>query len=55
MNLLYDCYEKKAAADVVDDKMSHPRQPLADFVKDFLLTKFGVGATADPPGAPQFK
>lgn len=57
LSLVYDCYEKKMAADLADDvattKREGPvigktgRESLPAFVSDFLLNKFGLPSLRD--------
>jgi rubredoxin len=47
LKIVYDCYGKKLVADMVDDKNKKERTPLADFVYDYLVRRFGFQNIAD--------
>lgn len=54
LSLVYECYEKKMVADMAEDRTADKtgallrrRQPLPDFIRDFLLHKFGLPSMAD--------
>jgi hypothetical protein len=47
LKIVYDCYGKKLAADKVDDRNGKERTPLANFMYDYLVRRFGFQNIAD--------
>jgi len=42
LNLIAEILFQKVEADTVDDKAHHPRQPLNEFILDFMTAKYGL-------------
>lgn len=47
LELVHDLYHKKMVADEVDDREHVHRQPLAEFLRDFLLHRYGLPSVVE--------
>ena len=60
LHLVFGCYDNKIVADQADDAVMRAggsfvtqRQPMPDFVYDFLMNKFGLARYSAVPDCPR--
>lgn len=44
--LVGDIYEKKVQSDDIDDKMQNHRMPIPEYIRDYMITKYGLKSIA---------